>query len=380
MNVGILQMDETSNTFCPAKWQELHVHFTEKYAYACCKAAPAQFVTHPDEVIIPQKLNLLNNVKDPSCMYCWRMEDQGKKSYRQERFTNQSTEFLKLEINLDNFCNFACAYCNPRFSSQWEADIKKYGKYPVLSDKQFYSTGNTIKQNIETEHILKIIKDYAPKETVAFIGGEPFLNPVVVDIAKSINNIKLMFSTNLSSAAMENLLQVIDICKSKNLEILLGISIDCWGDIAEFTRYGLNLTEFDKNINLVATKLKNFNINTLVTAHTIWQLPDLYHYLTGFSKDHDIKINWNLHYCTDPKIQTFSVLNESEITKATEILNMLDISVNNITIRYLDTIKNSVLLYEHKKHLRTEMQKFFQEYSKRKRLKIPNLLMDLING
>jgi len=116
-------MQQLPDTFCPAKWDELIINTSYNYVYGCCKAKPEKFVNDYNEIIDHQKQNLLNNVKDPSCSYCWNSEKTNGTSLRiqflkkfdistfNEYKNNKSPKVI--EINVGNACNMQCMYCNP---------------------------------------------------------------------------------------------------------------------------------------------------------------------------------------------------------------------------------------------------------------------------
>jgi len=76
-------MQKIPKTFCPAKWDELHLNYNYNWAYGCCKATPIVFKRDWHEELDKQKNNLLQDVQDPSCDYCWQVENQGGVSDRQ---------------------------------------------------------------------------------------------------------------------------------------------------------------------------------------------------------------------------------------------------------------------------------------------------------
>ena len=115
-----------SKTFCPAKWDEIFVNLGANYVYSCCRSDVVKITKKEDinTALDQQKLNLLNNIQDPACNYCWKIENQGYTSLRHrylEKFDeklfplyqNNSTRIKSLEVSLGNECNFQCTYCNP---------------------------------------------------------------------------------------------------------------------------------------------------------------------------------------------------------------------------------------------------------------------------
>ena len=78
-------MQKISDTFCPSKWNELNLNLNYNYAYGCCKATPMVYQHNHEEVLNPQKQNLLSGIKDSSCNYCWDVEVAGGVSKRTQQ-------------------------------------------------------------------------------------------------------------------------------------------------------------------------------------------------------------------------------------------------------------------------------------------------------
>ena len=141
-------MQKISDTFCPAKWDEVYVSYEMNYAYACCKSRPTEFHENPLEYIDKERSALLDGVQDTSCEYCWRLERAGQTSLRHEylkkfdkknfeSYANNTQQPKFVQVSIGNECNFQCTYCNPKFSSKWEEDVSKQ-KYKIFTDRFFY--------------------------------------------------------------------------------------------------------------------------------------------------------------------------------------------------------------------------------------------------
>jgi hypothetical protein len=55
-------MQKISDTFCPAKWNELNLNLNYNYAYGCCKSIPLEYQHNYSEILNPQKKNLLDGI------------------------------------------------------------------------------------------------------------------------------------------------------------------------------------------------------------------------------------------------------------------------------------------------------------------------------
>ena len=47
-----------------------------------------------------------------------------------------------IQVSVGNECNFQCTYCNPKFSSKWEDDVRRQS-YKVFTDRFFYGIDDT---------------------------------------------------------------------------------------------------------------------------------------------------------------------------------------------------------------------------------------------
>ena len=138
------------------------------------------------------------------CNYCWNAEDTGVISDRVNKSKGYDTNLIaktkhdnypipqKLEIAFDRTCNLACAYCEPKFSTTWANDIKKYGSYELITNDRFnkdwkdqiYKEDNNpyvdafFEWWATLQHHLKVIR---------FTGGEPLLHQKFWDFLDKID-------------------------------------------------------------------------------------------------------------------------------------------------------------------------------------------------
>ena len=370
-------MPKISSTFCPAKWDEVHVNLNYNYVYSCCKATPLKFVNNIDEVLGQQKENLLNGVQDSSCSYCWKNENAGQLSLRQEmldgfdvttysQYEDNTIEPKLFEINLGNECNFQCTYCNPKFSSQWESDVKQK-PYEVFSDRHFYAidqkNSNTVENTIDWLTRVNSI------ETLLVMGGEPLLNKNFFRIIESPKSDYLSFTTNLScktTAPIDKIFKAAPNYKT----IFLNISIDSTEDNAEFTRYGMNYELLLSNIRYVLTNAPTNVTITFLSLMTSVTIRDL----TNTAKLMDTlyainnNISWTLSICQFPMIMQLTTLPDEykpEILQTlTEMLDKPYINYANLVMGNLQSSKFNNTLYQGLKH-------FLNEFSIRKNIAIP---------
>ena len=97
--------------------------------------------------------------------------------------TMESSNRLRIEFMIGNYCNFKCAYCGPYANggdTRWPTD------YPALIDS--------------FKHLLNFyVRNGRDKFEINLLGGEPTLWPKVADFArdlKQLYNVKITMTTN----------------------------------------------------------------------------------------------------------------------------------------------------------------------------------------
>ena len=370
-------MPKISSTFCPAKWDEVHVNLNYNYVYSCCKATPIKFVNRTDEVLDQQKENLLNGVQDSSCEYCWKNENTNQPSLRQELlakfdvttytlYKNNIIEPTAVEINLGNECNFQCTYCNPKFSSQWESDVKQK-PYEIFSDRYFYAIDP--KNSDAVENTIDWLTRIKSIESLTVIGGEPLLNKNFFRIIKSPKSDYLSFATNLSCKTTTPIDKIFKAAPNYKT-IFLNISIDSTEDNAEFTRYGMNYELLLSNIRYVLTNapanvtITFLSLMTSVTIRDLTNTAKLMDTLYAINNN----INWQLSVCHLPMIMQLTTLPNKY---KPEILQTLTEMLDKPYIKYVDVVIGNIHASKFNNTLYQGLKHFLNEFSTRKNIAIP---------
>ena len=365
-------------TFCPAKWDELFINPGYSYVYACCKSSPVKFHNKDQisTILDGQKNNLINGIQDPSCDYCWNLENQGFTSRRHEyltKFKGSMDEYINInpkakhvEISLGNECNFQCVYCNPKFSSQWESDIKTK-PYKIFSDKDFYSLDD--KNPSDLDGIIKWLIDYNEIETLAVLGGEPLRHKGFFKLAESIPSRKLLLNTNLSCPTTAPIDQLLALA-GKYETIYIGVSLDSTEKLAEFTRYGMDYSSMVNNIKYLVDRAPDnvvITIQSLMSSVTIRDLNNMAEFYNEI-KEMRPALRWEMNYCHDPKIFTFSTLKDQYKSEAIE--NLLAVQ-SKWEVIGIELIIGAIKVAKFNNTLYNQMKHFLTEFSTRKNLKTP---------
>jgi sulfatase maturation enzyme AslB (radical SAM superfamily) len=369
---GVSTMQNIPKTFCPAKWDELHVNFEAHFSYACCKASPSTFTTNTMEFIAKEQINMMSGVQDPSCEYCWSVERHGGDSLRSRYLASfDAASFDQyvagnvtpglIQVNIGNDCNFQCMYCNPKFSSRWEHDVLKK-PYKLFTDRHIYQIG--VKHPEPVESSIEFLKTFDKIKTLSIMGGEPLTNKKFYRILNEVKADKLQLSTNLS-ASIRGLDHFLERC-SEYEQVLMGVSIDATGRIAEFARHGLDFDQFDRNLEyLLTNKPENLiiTVNSLLTSLTVRDLANFYEYMLPKLDN----VLWLLHHCTHPKIHSFSTLEDQY---RVDLIKQMD-AMTHPHIHGIDAMQTLLGTIKFNKTLYQELKQFLNEYSDRNGIKNP---------
>jgi len=362
------------DTFCPAKWDELYVSFETNYAYSCCKAPPAQhFTEHVLEFVSMERMNMLNGIQDASCAYCWEVEHNGGKSLRHRHLQNfdpatfnnykNNPDPKLVQVTVGNECNFQCTYCNPKFSSKWEQDVRQ-APYKVFSDRYFWGidpkNGDVMDKNIE------FLKSFKHIEKLSVVGGEPLFNKKAFQLLDAVSADKLQMVTNLS-CKKDTLHKLFKRCEDYQAVVLI-VSIDATGPIAEFARYGLNFAEFDSNFRyLLNYRPPNVKVivNSVMSNITVRDFENFSKYMEPFLATP--KFEWRVEYCKNPTTQSMATLPE----QYKESICIAIDRMKQYNVWGLDTLKTVVSTTPFNKNMHSQMKHFMQEFAKRKNIDIP---------
>ena len=365
-------MHTVPDTFCPAKWDELYVSFEMNYAYSCCKGKTTRFENDVLEFVNQERYAILQGQQDPSCDYCWNVEKDGGTSLRHhhlENFTGNYRDYADsavvprlVQVSVGNECNFQCTYCNPKFSSQWEQDVRTQ-PYRVFSDRFFYAIDP--KQSDVMDKNIEFLGTFDSIGSLSIIGGEPLFNKKFFQLLDTTPASSLSISTNLA-VKREVLDKFINYC-DRYQSVNLRVSIDATGKIAEFTRYGLDYTQFCNNLQyLMDHKPKNLQIiiGSVMTSITVRDIHDFGQFMKPLLEQ---GVEWHIDYCRDPRIQSMATL--PDFYKP-ELLNHISV-LQKFDIRGIDMLKYVVETTSFNRILHQELKHFANEFAKRKNIEIP---------
>jgi len=275
-------------------WNTFRLHTGTSSSCHRVKAVPVslenfdQFHNTP-EVINDRKLMLEGQWPGRGCEYCLAVEQQGGQSDR--LYQNQILGLTPVDFSLDynapvtpriseiyltNTCDLACVYCQPCFSSRNNAELKKFGPYPIgIQPIEQIST----RDQYFDAYMSWLDRNYQHLARLSILGGEPLLQKELWKILEFVSshtnhNIEIAINSNLNAdpATVKRFVEIgKELLISKKIKRLdMCCSLDCWGPQVEFIRHGLDLDRWRTNFEyLIQHKWLSISVHHVVTALSI---------------------------------------------------------------------------------------------------------------
>lgn len=266
---------EVSDTFCIFPWSHVHA-WPDGKAMLCCIANGGHNMGEVGdiskntfaEILNSEKykqirLDMLAGKRVEQCQSCYRLEDMGQVSFRQNTnivFKNHiddvlartnedgsinDPKMLYMDFRFSNLCNLGCRTCGHQLSShianESPPEFKERNLIP-LREKNVVSEKGTItsfvyaRPNFLEEDVYPYIDDV---QAFYFAGGEPLMHREHSEILQYLIDNKqtwkkLTYSTNMTTFKWKG----IDFLeKWKNFsQILFYCSIDSYGEKLEYIR------------------------------------------------------------------------------------------------------------------------------------------------
>ena len=291
-------------------------------ARSCCKRPSTVFnetQNYEWHLLEWQKQQTALNLgsKLEGCEYCWQAEDQGKKSFRQQKDqleaqygTRPSTEFF-----LSNACNFQCAYCSPKFSSTWARSIKELGHFDNISDatKQNHEIPQFVKDQAYFDRGLADFNTWLSKQeddsqVISILGGEPLMQKKTLlrMLEFPMDKIKaIRINTNGSPPNLNFLNDIIHWAGSK---LHLTLSLDCRPEYNHIPRAGFDRNQFNLLMEIVNKNHIPHSIISTLSVLSIWDIGKFSRWCHERSIQHEFYPLQNPD-CLDVSILPYSFLN-----------------------------------------------------------------------
>ena len=283
--------EQTSPTFCLAKWHHTTIYLATGETHSCYHPAPHPIpleelkdnpsALHNTIEKKDQRKKMLCGEKPDGCNYCWKIEAMGKdyvsdrhikttSIYNEDRLAeikqkgadfNVNPEYI--EISFSNECNFKCGYCHPKASSRYYNEIKQHGPYSMsTSHRQDIDWFKIYKKEEENPYVDEWWERWPEVSKTLNIlritGGEPLMHKCLRDLFEKLEadpkpHIQIEVNSNMGvkPKLVEKLTSTVKRLKEKNCirSFKLYTSIDTWGPRAEYARTGLDIKLWEQNLD-----------------------------------------------------------------------------------------------------------------------------------
>ncbi len=437
------ELNSKSPSFCLAKWVQVTIHLQNGRTHSCHH--PKTHRVSPEELRVdPSALHntsvkklarkeMLEGTRPEECQYCWDIEDAHKNSLsdrslksaqkwalpRMEEVKNlpwdASVNPSYVEVSFGNECNFMCTYCAPQISSSIMNEVKKHGPYSsleVYSEENLKSNGLYPFSKEEREIYVDAFWDWWPdllKDLKVFriTGGEPLLNSNTfrfLDYLKEhpMPNLTVAINSNLGVPhhVFEKFMKEIKFITDRKLvkEFQLFTSVDTYGKNAEFLRFGLNYSEFMKNVKTFLDEIHDSEL-IFMCAYNAFSVLNFRKFLEEvvelkskyFDSSGSTRITLDMPYLKDPNFLSCYVLTEdflpmikddikylrdkAFLTNGKEIIYQTEISKLERIVNWIESLEES----EHRRNTRIELSVFLNEFASRKNIRIEDYLPEYMN-
>lgn len=305
---------ELGPALCLAKWKQVSLHLPTGLNNSCYHP-PLHKISiedigrnpsalHNTEHKKQQRVAMLAGTKPAECSYCWNMEANDQLSDRHYRSGESwaAVDFERIknstgleddvipsyvEVNFNNACNLKCSYCSPQFSSSWADEANRDGAYatstPHNAPEHFTGARRVIPAREHNPYVEAFWqwwpKLYPELEHFRMTGGEPLLDRNtyrVFDYVLANPSPKLHLNVTSNFSVDEKSWQkylgyVKQLCQEGNLEHFMQyVSLDTWGDQAEYIRNGLNFDLVWDRVNQFLTEIPGrSSITFIVTMNNL---------------------------------------------------------------------------------------------------------------
>ena len=339
-------------------WVHLHVS-TRGLVQACCLTP----ITYGDinqqtikEIWEGDQINafrkkLLEGKRDKRCNVCYRLEEAGVKSVRQETLDKYSDRIDKVlsdssilpdspvyfDIRFSNVCNFRCLTCWHGASSKWFKEARINNTH--VSDKAIIKAIDD-----EAEFFKQLESMISGAEEFYFAGGEPLVmdeHYKVLDLLLSHEKTKvhLRYNTNLSVMNFKGK-SVLDYWK-KFEHVTVSASIDAPGKTGEIIRRDSKWEVIKINLETIKRECPHVNLEIAPTVSSLnlMILPELHRELVDEQLIAIDSIYFNIlrrpaHY----HIRTLNDKNQAIINLSNHIEWLIESKANLATIQKMEEL------------------------------------------
>jgi organic radical activating enzyme len=284
-------VNETSPTFCLAKWHHVTLYLQTGETHSCYHPAPHKIelaelkknpsALHNTAIKKQERKEMLEGVQTKGCQYCWNIENMGP-DYISDRHIKTASIFTEkrykqivdnpwdknvnpeyIEVSFGNECNFKCGYCHPKASSRFYNEIKQYGPVTSVKNHRCDIDWMDLYEREEKNPYVDAWWKWWPtvRKTLSILritGGEPLMHTSTWKLLTSLKEdpmpkLELNINSNLGvkPALVDKMIEYVNhLTENKGISrFKLYTSIDTWGPRAEYIRTGLDLKIWERNLD-----------------------------------------------------------------------------------------------------------------------------------
>lgn len=357
MSKSFLPID--SSKACLLKWSQTSLYLWDNKASSCHRNVNVtiddDFDFHNTEPVIKDRIKMLNGEwpnYNRGCEHCKFQELHGGMSDRQQWLQNPENEryvpkelyedpkALKVKptqvsVHFNNKCNMKCIYCGPQLSSAWVKEIEQFEGQEIAHRPQNWVATNNELYPERVEKFWKWMEEnYASLKAFDILGGEPWIQQETwdcVDWMIQHPNLDLDFEIYSNMQVKPKLFRrhcekLKELAKTVR-EVLITVSLDCWGPASEYIRFGHDMETFNENMEYLIYECPELvtTMNWTVSSLSIPYTAPLIKKVIAWNKDIEgrRKIAVNYNKCIDPTIFDPSVMPEGTFTNyIKEILDL----------------------------------------------------------
>lgn len=416
LNESKEKLNQVSNTFCLVKWKHATINLAVNTVKTCChnpsrkidlSVAGGALHDHPLDLEI--RSQMLRGERPEACKFCWQMEDTGHYSdrifwsqkgwmndfYGEVKDHNSETALSPswLELNFSSVCNLKCSYCNPGYSTSWQQEVKKFGPYPTSpahNDLTWFKKNGLVKDQESGE--IELADQFwswfrqrsSSVRLLTITGGEPLLSKGSFDVFDYLienphPQLELAINSNLClpetrwSLFVEKVERLIS--EKKIAKLFLHPSLDSWGKRAEYIRFGLDLSLFQKNLNSYLEKTQgHVIINCTLNNLSLGGLLDYWKFLIDLKKKHskDRWVSSTTEPLVEPSWQSVNLLGKEFAHYFEDVEKLMESERAFITDHELEGIRRaknylaSPLRLEDREYRMQNFYRFFSEHDRRR--------------
>ena len=314
--------DQTSETFCLAKWHHTTIYLATGETHSCYHPAPHKIpleelknnpsALHNTIEKKAQRKMMLDGHKPDGCSYCWNIESMGKdfvsdrhikttSIYTEERLEEIKTKAADfnvnpeyIEISFSNECNFKCGYCHPKASSRYWNEIKQHGPYAKSTvhrqDIDWFKVYAKEEENPYVDAWWEWWPEVSKTLNILRItGGEPLMikehKQFIEEIIRQGYQDKILLRYNSNGILVdEDLIEL----WSKFKKVKFAVSMDAIKERDEYIRFPTKWEVVEKNLQMLDNTPDNIqtSLATAIQIFNVKHLPDFMKWKveSGFKK------------------------------------------------------------------------------------------------